>query len=110
MESAEYKDILASLQALTQRAYQLGRTEALKRVIEVMQADEPPIKPLALMAPTEPAPDTGKSEAAEAISAESPVPASETTLSADADIPTPWWSRPVRSIASPIRETNTTTH
>jgi hypothetical protein len=69
MSSSDYEDILAALQALTQRAYQLGRSEALKRVIEVMQANDTPTKPLALMAPAEiapapSAPDTSKDTSA----------------------------------------------
>ena len=110
MSSADYEDILAALQALTQRAYQLGRSEALKRVIEVMQASDPPGKPLALMAPAENAPEAAMPDTSEDKPAAESIPASQTNLSSEANVPTPWWSRPARPMVSPIRDNDATKH
>ncbi len=60
MDSPEFEEIMAALQTVVRRAYSLGRTEALKRVVEVMEKDETTWKPLALRGPTpqEPASQT----------------------------------------------------
>jgi len=104
MNSSEYEEILASVQDVVQRAYALGRSEALKRVIEVMKADEAPAKPLALMAPGE-AP----------AQPEAPIetnPQTAPTHSATTDEERPaWWARPARAVyAFPERGTNSTKH
>jgi hypothetical protein len=104
MNSSEYEEILASVQDVVQRAYALGRTEALKRVIEVMKADETPARPLALMAP-----------GAAPAQPKAPIEASTHTApvhSATSDEERPaWWARPARAAyAFPERGTNSTKH
>lgn len=51
MQSSEYEDILSSLQKIVRQAYDLGRADALKQVVEVLRTDPVPPKPLALAAP-----------------------------------------------------------
>jgi hypothetical protein len=101
MNSPEYQEILSSLQDITHRAYLLGRSEALKRVIAAMQSDDPPPVPLQLMAPTEfpapPASDVPPPSAA-MPSAHHAEPASEG--------PAPWWAKPPRPVTGPIRTTH----
>jgi hypothetical protein len=104
VSSSDYEEILTALQALTQRAYQLGRSEALKRVIEVMQADDIPGKPLALLPPAEITTELTVTDSNEGKLAATPVLQSQTNVPFEANAPTPWWSRPARSIVSPIRE------
>jgi hypothetical protein len=94
MNSPEYQEILSSLQEITQKAYLLGRSEALKRVIAAMQADDPPPVPLQLMAPPEIPPPA----------AETPAPVSEPAAVSDG--PTPWWAKPPRPVTAPIRTTH----
>jgi hypothetical protein len=102
MNSPEYEEILSSLQDLTHRSYLLGRSEALKRVIAAMQADETPAKPLQLMAPadvppppaTESSHHTGSSTPSVAEAAPAP------------EGPSPWWARPPRPVIAPIRTTH----
>ncbi len=55
MQNHELAEIDASLQAIVRRAYDLGRSEALKRVVQVLSPDHPADQ-LALMAPEEPEP------------------------------------------------------
>jgi hypothetical protein len=79
LHNHELAEIDASLQAIVRRAYDLGRTEALKRVVDVLSAERP-AEQLALMAPEE------------------TVPPAQDTVSNHADTPakTPWWAWPVR--------------
>ncbi len=74
MQGPEYEEILASLQAIVRRAYLLGRSDALKQVVEVLQADDTALKPLALMAPAENAAPSLPQEhsSAEAVPAATP--------------------------------------
>ena len=51
MQNHELSEIDASLQAIVRRAYDLGRTEALKKVVDVLSAERPAPDQLALMAP-----------------------------------------------------------
>lgn len=51
MQSSEYEDILGSMQKIVRQAYDLGRAEALRQVVEVLKTDPVPPKPLALAAP-----------------------------------------------------------
>lgn len=51
MASSEYGDILEAMQKIVRQAYDLGRAEALKQVVEVLKTDPVPAKPLALPAP-----------------------------------------------------------
>ncbi len=74
MRSREYEEILASLQEVVRRAYALGRSEALKQVVQVMQTDESSWKPLAIAGPTE--------------QVAAPAPRAEEV---------PWWARPPRA-------------
>jgi hypothetical protein len=50
VQNRELAEIDASMQAIVRRAYDLGRKEALNRVVEVLNADRPTDQ-LALMAP-----------------------------------------------------------
>lgn len=80
MQNHELAEIDASLQAIVRRAYDLGRSEALKRVVEVLNADRPADQ-LALMAPDDAAPPASHDNAP---NHEEPA------------VKTPWWARPVR--------------
>lgn len=51
MHSAEYEELLGSLRKIVRQAYDLGRSEALKQVVEVLKTDPVPPKPLRLAAP-----------------------------------------------------------
>ena len=53
MQNHELAEIDASMQAIVRRAYDLGRTEALKKVVDVLSAERPSPDRLALMAPEE---------------------------------------------------------
>jgi hypothetical protein len=55
LKNPELAEIEASLQTIVRRAYDLGRNEALKRVVEVLSTDRPADQ-LALMAPEDTAP------------------------------------------------------
>jgi hypothetical protein len=79
LHNHELKEIDASLQAIVRRAYDLGRTEALKRVVDVLSAERPADQ-LALMAPDE------------------TMPGAQDTASnhAETSEKTPWWAWPVR--------------
>jgi hypothetical protein len=81
MNNPEFEDILTSLQDVVRRAYSLGRADALKQVVEVMQADEQSWKPRALMAPAKP----------EASANQNVVTLPERQVSA------PWWARPPKA-------------
>jgi hypothetical protein len=82
MPGPEYDAILASLQEIVRQAYALGRSDALKHVVDVMKADESSWKqPLALTGPGTTAEETAVTDAsAEAAAAE----AADTR---------PWWFR-----------------
>jgi hypothetical protein len=79
LDNHELKEIDASLQAIVRRAYDLGRTEALKRVVDVLSTERP-VDQLALMAPEE------------------TVPSAQDTVSdhAETSTKTPWWAWPVK--------------
>ena len=51
MNNPELASIDASLQTLVRQAYDLGRRDALKKVVDVLNTDRPCAEPLALMAP-----------------------------------------------------------
>ncbi|WP_428490419.1 hypothetical protein [Rhodopila sp.] len=89
MENHDLDEIDASAREIVRRAYDLGRSEALKRVVDVLSTDRPSADRLALMAPneTEPSPhETALNGAA------SHAGASNGAASADK----PWWAWPVR--------------
>jgi hypothetical protein len=79
LQEPDLAEIDASLQAIVRRAYDLGRSEALKRVVDVLSAERPADQ-LALMAPH----DT--------------VPAAHDNASfhEEPSAKTPWWAWPVR--------------
>ena len=52
---ASVDDILASVEDAVRRAYALGRSDAMKRVIELAQSDDPGLRAVALLGPAEPA-------------------------------------------------------
>ena len=100
MRSSEFDQILASLQDVVHRAYVLGRSDALKHVVEVMQSDESLRKPLALAAPSpEPAPIEPEPEAVHAepsVSARVPEPATAAGARPAETQSAAWWARPPR--------------
>ena len=112
MSSSDYEEILASVQDVVQRAYSLGRAEALKRVIEVMKGDEQPAKPLALMAPSESA---GHEATKQSVASSHPETAEPMTLgkpsesgadqAAGGDSAPAWWARPPRNVGLQSRRT-----
>ena len=53
MENQELAEIDAAARAIVRRAYDLGRGEALKRVVEVLSSDRPSADQLALKGPEE---------------------------------------------------------
>jgi len=85
LSNLQLADIDASLQAIVRRAYELGRGDALKKVVDALNADHPRSERLALMAPE---------TVAQTVAQEEEAPAAYT--SADAGSTTPWWARPVR--------------
>ena len=48
-------DIVASVEDAVRRAYALGRADAMKRVVEMAQSDDPGLRAMALLGPAEPA-------------------------------------------------------
>ncbi len=103
MQSPEFQEILASVQSIVSDAYALGRSDALKRVVEALKADAPSPKPLALMSPAE---DTNKTMPRTVQDNDNGLPRMETPdaaetgghASGDAEQVgmVPWWSRPPR--------------
>ena len=55
MTPANVDDIVASVEDAVRRAYALGRADAMKRVVELAQSDDPSLRALALLGPAEPA-------------------------------------------------------
>lgn len=54
MQSNELETIAASIQDALHRAYALGRSDALRRVVEIVQADDLGSKTVALLSHSEP--------------------------------------------------------
>ena len=79
MENHELDEIDATARAIVRRAYDLGRSEALKRVVDVLSADRPSADQLVLTAPEE-------------TEAQPPPAAMNGSASSDK----PWWAWPVR--------------
>ena len=52
---ASVDDILASVEDAVRRAYALGRSDAMRRVVELAQSDDPGLRAVALLGPAEPA-------------------------------------------------------
>ena len=85
MPGPEYDAILASLQEIVRQAYALGRSDALKQVVDVMKADEGTWKqPLALTGPG--------GTAAEGEAADGSAEAAAAAVPEAADT-RPWWFR-----------------
>ncbi len=82
MQNTELLDIEASLQGLVRKAYDLGRNDALKKVVDVLNTDRPGSDRLALTGPD----------------AKQPQPAHENMHEADPanTASRPWWAWPVR--------------
>lgn len=51
-------DIVAAVEDAVRRAYALGRSDAMKRVVELAQADDPGLRAVALLGPAEPSRQT----------------------------------------------------
>ncbi|WP_428486194.1 hypothetical protein [Rhodopila sp.] len=54
MSSPQLAEIEASLQSMIRRAYDLGQSDALKKVVAAVHGNQGPNEPLALMAPETP--------------------------------------------------------
>jgi len=80
LENKELAEIEASARAIVRRAYDLGRGEALKKVVEVLSDGKPSAETLALMAPEK-----------------APVSGNRRDMSnGGGPAKKPWWSWPVR--------------
>ena len=53
-KSGSVDDIVAAVEDAVRRAYALGRSDAMKRVVELAQADDPGLRTIALLGPAEP--------------------------------------------------------
>jgi hypothetical protein len=62
LQNTELTEIEASLQVIVRRAYDLGRSDALRKVVDVLSADRPCPAPPALMAPASMTPPAGEEE------------------------------------------------
>lgn len=117
MHGPEYDEIMGSLQEIVRRAYNLGRSDAVKQVVKVMQADESIWKPLALSAPAEressllqhalehhqEAPEPVDAHATADSDAGSPASDGANVDAVQAppqDEAAPWWARPPRPARS----------
>jgi hypothetical protein len=85
LPNSELTEIEVSLQTLVRRAYDMGRNDALKKVVDVLNADRPCADQLALMAPGTFTPEP-ESEPEPAIAN-----GQETSRQGK-----PWWAWPVR--------------
>ncbi|HEX2939437.1 MAG TPA: hypothetical protein VHO91_00205 [Rhodopila sp.] len=90
MANTELMDIESSMQTLVRRAYELGRNDVLKRVVDVLKTDKPAAESLALPSPQQMLPDTTEETAhAQPELAAAEVEPVRTTEK-------PWWAWPVR--------------
>jgi len=109
LHNTELLDIEASLQTLVRRAYDLGRNDALKKVVEVLNGDRPFAEQLALMGPNAKDAATkgavGKAQTGtDAAEADHDAPAhrahehehEDMNLEEASTSPKPWWAWPVR--------------
>ncbi len=53
-KSGSVDDIVGAVEDAVRRAYALGRSDAMKRVVELAQADDPGLRAVALLGPAEP--------------------------------------------------------
>lgn len=51
MQPSHVDDIVASVEDAVRRAYALGRADAMKRVVELAQSDDPALRAVALLGP-----------------------------------------------------------
>ncbi len=72
MDNQELAEIEASARAIVRRAYDLGRGEALRKVVEVLSDGKPAAEHLALMAPEPAAPPAGRGVANGAANGKAP--------------------------------------
>ena len=86
MDNRELDEIDASARAIIRRAYDLGRSEALKRVVEVLSDDRPSAEQLALMPPNDAVTETAPPVEQPVIPVEQPV-----MNGAVSSEKTPWW-------------------
>jgi len=80
LSNSQLAEIDASLQAIVRRAYDLGRDDALKKVIDALNSDAPCVERLALMGPS----TTGSETEPQSVVGAEPAAAA------------PWWAWPVR--------------
>jgi len=64
MQNNDLETIAAAMQEALHRAYALGRTDALRRVVEMVQSDELGSKTVALLSHSEPLPELAHGELA----------------------------------------------
>ena len=87
MNNPELASIDASLQTLVRQAYDLGRRDALKKVVDVLNTERPCAEPLALMAPE------GATQAPMLTPSEMPEPVESTPAPEMEELNKPWWAR-----------------
>jgi len=73
MPPTNVDDIVASVEDAVRRAYALGRSDAMKRVVELAQSDDPGLRAVALLGPAEPA----RPDQAQSLHHAAPEPAAE---------------------------------
>ncbi|HQT79539.1 MAG TPA: hypothetical protein PLD10_21045 [Rhodopila sp.] len=86
-------DIESSMQTLVRRAYELGRNDVLKRVVDVLKTDHQTTEPLALAGPQKVLPEAALEDGhahAQPELAETGETGPVTTKEK------PWWAWPVR--------------
>jgi hypothetical protein len=82
LQNNELTDIEASVQTLVRRTYDLGRNDALKKVVAVLHGDRPIAEQLALMGPEGQGHEIGLHQV---MNGSQPASTSR-----------PWWAWPVR--------------
>lgn len=109
VSSPEFEELLSSLQKIVRQAYLLGRSEALKQVVEVMKTDDASWRPLAITGPTDlpagsragPHGDPGRTN-----TGRTPVHTDKMDTAEPVARPVsslPWWKRPARPSRQPAR-------
>ena len=87
MNNPELASIDASLQTLVRQAYDLGRRDALKKVVDVLNTERPCAEPLALMAPD------GATQTPTPTTQDMPEPVEAPPAPAIEETNKPWWAR-----------------
>ena len=100
MRNQELEEILASMQQIVQQAYDLGRSEALKQVVELLKVDAPAAKLLALPRPTDETTRSATTPQVESLAplhhnapSSPPKPDNDSAATASTDAK-PWYVRP----------------